>query len=60
MSNLKQTGLGTLMYVEDYDEYFPINLYVGFDPTPCIETFYQEIQPYQKNSQIVVDLRRSY
>jgi prepilin-type N-terminal cleavage/methylation domain-containing protein/prepilin-type processing-associated H-X9-DG protein len=54
LSNLKQTGLGTLMYVEDFDETFPINLYVGSDPTPCIETFYQEIQPYQKNSQIVI------
>ena len=30
MSNLKQTGLGTLMYVQDYDDNFPINLYVGF------------------------------
>jgi len=53
LSNMKQTGLGTLMYVQDYDEDFPINLYLGNGST-CIMTFYQEIQPYQKNSQIVV------
>lgn len=53
LSNNKQTGLGTNMYVQDYDETFPINLYLGNSST-CVMTFYQEIQPYQKNSQIVV------
>ncbi len=53
LSNLKQTGLGTAMYVQDYDENFPINLYLG-GAGNCIMTFYQEIQPYQKNSQIVI------
>jgi prepilin-type N-terminal cleavage/methylation domain-containing protein/prepilin-type processing-associated H-X9-DG protein len=53
LSNLKQTGLGTAMYVQDFDETFPINLYLGGSGN-CIMTFYQEIQPYQKNSQITV------
>jgi len=55
LSNTKQTGLGTLMYVQDYDETFPINLYLGTSgANPCVMTFYQEIAPYQKNSQIMV------
>ena len=53
LSNLKQTGLGTSMYVQDFDETFPINLYLGGSGN-CVMTFYQEIQPYQKNSQITV------
>ena len=56
LSNLKQSGLGTLMYVEDYDEYFPINIYApyGLSAGSCIMTYDQEIQPYVKNSQIDV------
>src|SRR5579871_4345143 len=56
LSNCKQTGLATNMYVQDYDETFPINLYLGMDTggNPCITTFIQEVQPYQKNSQIMV------
>lgn len=55
LSNNKETGLATNMYVQDYDETFPINLYVGWSgPAPCIMGFTTEIQPYQKNSQINV------
>jgi prepilin-type N-terminal cleavage/methylation domain-containing protein/prepilin-type processing-associated H-X9-DG protein len=54
LSNVKQTVLGALMYVQDYDETFPINLYIGNTGSPCIMTFYQEVAPYQKNSQILV------
>ena len=43
------------MYVQDYDESFPINLYLGDNSgSPCIFTFYQQIQPYQKNAQVMV------
>jgi prepilin-type N-terminal cleavage/methylation domain-containing protein/prepilin-type processing-associated H-X9-DG protein len=56
LSNLNQIGLGTLMYVQDYDETFPINLWYGFgmSPSPCTMTYFQEIQPYQKNSQVAI------
>ena len=55
LSNCKQTALGTQMYVQDYDETFPINLYMGNSgPNPCMMTFYQQIQPYQKNAQIML------
>ncbi len=53
LSNNKQVGLALNMYVQDYDETFPINLYLGNDANgPCMMTAYQEIAPYQKNTQI--------
>jgi prepilin-type N-terminal cleavage/methylation domain-containing protein/prepilin-type processing-associated H-X9-DG protein len=52
LSNMKQVGLATLMYVQDYDETFPMNLYFGFNPGPCVDTAWSVIMPYQKNSQI--------
>ena len=55
LSNNKETGLATNMYVQDYDETFPINLYLGNNgASPCVVGFVFEIQPYQKNSQINV------
>lgn len=53
LSNLKQSGTATLMYVQDYDETFPMSLYMAFVPAPCTATFYHEISPYQKNAQIM-------
>ncbi len=53
LSNMKQLGTGLLMYVQDYDESFPINLYLGQDSgNPCMMTSYQEVAPYIKNSQV--------
>lgn len=54
LSNIKQTTLATLMYVQDYDEYMPINLYLGVNGGLCVMTFYQEVAPYQKNGQIMI------
>lgn len=55
LSNNKQQGLATLMYVQDYDETFPIGLYFTVGATgPCTMTSYQEITPYQKNAQVEV------
>jgi hypothetical protein len=53
LSNLKQMALGMRMYVQDYDETFPMSLYMAFVPAPCTATFYHEISPYQKNAQIM-------
>ncbi|HEV2472444.1 MAG TPA: prepilin-type N-terminal cleavage/methylation domain-containing protein, partial [Chthonomonadales bacterium] len=55
LSNTKQSGLALNMYVQDYDETFPINLYLGTDASGnpnCTMTYYQELAPYQKNEQI--------
>ena len=51
LSNLKQQGTATVMYVQDYDETFPIALYFGNNgATPCTILSYHEIIPYQKNA----------
>jgi prepilin-type processing-associated H-X9-DG protein len=52
LSNIKQAGLATLLYVQDYDETFPMNLYFGYDPMPCVYTAWTAILPYSKNSQL--------
>ncbi len=48
-SNLKQYALATLMYAQDYDEYFPMNAY---STGTCIATFYWEVSPYVKNPDV--------
>ena len=51
MSNLKQIGLGVMMYVQDYDEKYPIanNTY------PAITgRWYTLLQPYTKSTQVFV------
>ncbi len=54
LSNLKQTATATLMYVQDYDETFPLSLYPGQNGASlCTNTFYHGIAPYQKSSQIM-------
>jgi prepilin-type N-terminal cleavage/methylation domain-containing protein/prepilin-type processing-associated H-X9-DG protein len=58
LSNLKQSGLATLMYVQDYDETYPLSIYLAQDTATgggglCTMTFYQMITPYQKNAEIM-------
>jgi prepilin-type N-terminal cleavage/methylation domain-containing protein len=52
LSNMKQIGTATLMYVQDYDETFPMNLYFGYNPSPCVYTAWTAILPYSTNSQL--------
>ncbi len=54
MSNLKQQGTALMMYVQDYDETYPVNIYLVFTPSPCTMTSVQELMPYEKNAQIQV------
>lgn len=49
LSNCKQQGTATYMYVQDYDETFPIGLYVNGN---CTITSYHEIIPYQKSAEM--------
>lgn len=59
LSNLKQAATATLMYVQDYDETFPMSLAPFPGATPeyaaasCITTFYDRVAPYQKNADIM-------
>jgi prepilin-type N-terminal cleavage/methylation domain-containing protein/prepilin-type processing-associated H-X9-DG protein len=55
LSNNKQMGLATLMYVQDYDETFPIGLYFTVGSSGlCSMTSYHEVVPYQKNAQMEI------
>jgi prepilin-type N-terminal cleavage/methylation domain-containing protein/prepilin-type processing-associated H-X9-DG protein len=48
-SNLRQYALATLMYVQDYDEQFPMASYLG---AGCVATFYWAVHPYVKNANV--------
>ncbi len=49
VSNEKQMGLGILMYVQDYDEFYPMSQYGGGSTgTPQVD-WYGAIWPYIKN-----------
>jgi prepilin-type N-terminal cleavage/methylation domain-containing protein len=55
LSNEKEIGLGVIMYVQDYDEHFPVerepNTYNP--PGPFGITWRTTIQPYIKNTQLM-------
>jgi prepilin-type N-terminal cleavage/methylation domain-containing protein len=54
-SNLRQAATAVLMYVQDYDETFPIALYLGRNgAAPCVQSFYSEVLPYQKNADVML------
>ena len=50
LSNLKQIGLAAEMYIADYDECYPMSMYLG---GMQIVTFYHALMPYMKNAQIL-------
>jgi prepilin-type N-terminal cleavage/methylation domain-containing protein/prepilin-type processing-associated H-X9-DG protein len=59
MSNLKQIGLAVTMYVQDYDETYPIaNMYPA--PQPATD-WYNVLDPYAKSKQVFIcpDVGRS-
>ncbi|MGC4047413.1 MAG: prepilin-type N-terminal cleavage/methylation domain-containing protein, partial [Armatimonas sp.] len=49
LSNTKQIGTGLMMYTQDYDETYPMNIYMGFQPGPCVHISQVAIAPYIKN-----------
>ncbi|HCA48104.1 MAG TPA: hypothetical protein DEP45_12375 [Armatimonadetes bacterium] len=52
LSNMKQMGLAVLMYSQDYDESLLHYRYVRGGPSEY--SWYEQIQPYIKNQQILV------
>jgi len=58
LSNVKEIGLGMLMYVQDYDEKYPYNQYyiaaMGSDPQKRV-TWADMIYPYIKNGELHMD-----
>lgn len=53
LSNVKQIGMATHMYAQDYDETMPLGMYVRDSATKTVETMYDELMPYQKSSEIL-------
>jgi prepilin-type N-terminal cleavage/methylation domain-containing protein/prepilin-type processing-associated H-X9-DG protein len=54
VSNLKQLGTATMMYIQDYDEQFPIKEYVLDPANNKVRTWRELIMPYVKNGQIMM------
>nr|CAA9243208.1 hypothetical protein AVDCRST_MAG63-2537 [uncultured Armatimonadetes bacterium] len=46
LSNTRQYATATLMYIQDYDERFPMSAYME---GACVATFYWSVAPYVKN-----------
>ncbi len=51
-SNLKQIGLGIAMYVQDYDETYPVGTLYGNPPATV--RWFGMLDPYIKNTQVFV------
>ncbi len=47
LSNIKQIGTGVLMYVQDYDQRFPLAVWYG-----AAAQWYNSVRPYVQNEQI--------
>ncbi len=58
ISNMKQIGTSTMIYIADYDDTLPASAYfqppVAPDPRPRVFSVYEALQPYMKNLQILV------
>jgi prepilin-type N-terminal cleavage/methylation domain-containing protein/prepilin-type processing-associated H-X9-DG protein len=56
LSNLKQIGLGIMMYSQDYDEHYPVqtNYQISNYATSASPNWIVEIQPYVKSWQLFV------
>jgi prepilin-type N-terminal cleavage/methylation domain-containing protein len=54
LSNLRQVGLGWMMYLQDYDETYPVAQYITTNGSgqPCAFLVSDAIEPYLKNRQI--------
>jgi prepilin-type N-terminal cleavage/methylation domain-containing protein len=51
LSNMKQIGLGTMQYIQDYDETYPGGAGMGFGGA-WNPAWWDEIAPYLKNTQV--------
>lgn len=58
ISNLKQVGTSVHVYLADYDDMLPPSAYlkppVAPDPRPIVFSVYEALQPYMKNTQILL------
>jgi prepilin-type N-terminal cleavage/methylation domain-containing protein len=53
ISNCKQQGLANSLYIQDYDENFPMGIYFTNGPTgACTLLAYHLVNPYQKSAEM--------
>ena len=54
-NNMKQNALAVLQYIQDYDERFPMSIYLTTQNNqPCIFTLYNAMYPYIKNTDVLL------
>ncbi|MGQ9656795.1 MAG: prepilin-type N-terminal cleavage/methylation domain-containing protein [Fimbriimonadales bacterium] len=54
ISNLRNSATAALMYVQDYDEKFPMPLYYTIvDNAPCAMSLFSLVAPYLKNREVL-------
>ncbi len=55
ISNLRQSATAVLLYVQDYDDTFPVNMYLQLTPNGvCVFSFYQALVSYKKSGDIML------
>lgn len=54
LSNMKQMGLATMQYAQDYDESYPSVYWNGAAWSPTTNYFYAAIYPYIKSTQVYI------
>ena len=53
ISNARQISVGTYLYLQDYDETYPMNFYMGTNgPAPCVYVAWVAITPYLKDTNV--------
>lgn len=53
LSNTKQLGIAVMAYINDYDETYPMSVYLSFrNNQPCAYTMISSLEPYIKNTEI--------
>jgi prepilin-type N-terminal cleavage/methylation domain-containing protein len=63
ISNMKQNLTATMLYMGDYDDYYPLKAMIGYDPAEMAITWDKTIQPYMKNYNLLTsseDTRPKY
>jgi prepilin-type N-terminal cleavage/methylation domain-containing protein/prepilin-type processing-associated H-X9-DG protein len=53
LSNFKQQTTAVVLYLQDYDEFYPLSAY-RYDCAPPNEAFHTMLQPYMKNEPIML------
>lgn len=53
VSNMKQNMTAVMLYMNDYDDYYPLKAMIGYNPAEPSMTWDKNIQPYMKSYQLI-------